>query len=40
MTSATPPGTDAPAVDAVSVAGGTSGWVRSGRPVVTGPAPA
>ncbi len=23
--------------DAVSVAGGTSGWIRSGRPVLTGP---
>ena len=27
-------------IDAVSVAGGTSGWVQSGRPVATGPAPA
>jgi rhodanese-related sulfurtransferase len=25
--------------DAYSVAGGTSGWARSGRAVVTGPAP-
>lgn len=25
--------------DARSVAGGTSGWVRAGRPVVTGPRP-
>ncbi|MFI6062173.1 rhodanese-like domain-containing protein [Streptomyces sp. NPDC051286] len=24
-------------VDAVSVAGGTSGWARTGRPLVTGP---
>jgi rhodanese-related sulfurtransferase len=27
-------------IDAVSVSGGTSAWVRSGRPVTTGPAPA
>ncbi|MFJ3937874.1 rhodanese-like domain-containing protein [Streptomyces parvus] len=26
-------------VDAVSVAGGTRGWVGAGRPVVTGSAP-
>jgi rhodanese-related sulfurtransferase len=25
--------------DAVSVAGGTNGWARTGRPLVTGPAP-
>jgi rhodanese-related sulfurtransferase len=27
-------------VDAVNVAGGTNGWVDSGRPVVAGPSPA